>query len=234
MEPVEEKIAKVLRERRGEIDEIKRLPDDRHPLFLKWWERLLSNLKEGVRQRVVRPELVGEIEIKQFVEPRFKMFDEPERSHEDRNWFLRDLDDIAVKLEVEVERIEDFGGWVVPEPPRKSRTRPASSQNGPVTIHARDIIGGMQFGGRGNTITSAARWDNPEVAGALEKLIGEVETISEADFHERAYMLELLTEMKGAKQHHRYLEIADQVGKFVKLAPALKWVWEAAKPHLGL
>ncbi len=47
-------------------------------------------------------------------------------------------------------------------------------------------------------------------------------------------MLELLSEMKGAKEHHERLRIADTLDKFVKLAPAFRWVWEAAKPHLGL
>ena len=40
--------------------------------------------------------------------------------------------------------------------------------------------------------------------------------------------------MKGAKEHHERQRIADTLDKFVKLAPAFRWVWEAAKPHLGL
>jgi len=100
-------------------------------------------------------------------------------------------------------------------------------------INVREIInqGGMQIGGTGNTQNNVVRWDSPEAIAALENLVTRVNEIHDDG---QSHILELIAEMKAAKNPDRRLAIADQVDKFVKLAPAFRWVWQLAKPHLGL
>ncbi len=59
----EDKIARMLKDRLAEIDQLRALPDDLDPRFRRWRERLLALLREGVRHGVVRDGLPQEIDL---------------------------------------------------------------------------------------------------------------------------------------------------------------------------
>jgi len=228
----EDKIARLLKERLADIDQLRTLPDDLHPTLRRWRERLVTLLKEGGRQGVVREDLAKEIEYQQFTEPRVKMFDEPERSEEDREYYLRGLAELGNKLEAELERIAEFGPCSAQPAGAGRGTFRRQPQSGSVThVH----VGGDNRGviNTGTARDIRVRWYSPEAAAALDELITRVQKM-EHDFDERNEVLQLLAAMKAAKHHDERLKIADQLEKFVKIAPAFRWVWEAAKPHLGL
>jgi hypothetical protein len=146
---------------------------------------------------------------------------------------------MALRQATTVAATDDL--WALAEarvglPPGSLRRQPSPlvHHSGPVTnINVRDIInnGGMQIGGHSNTQNSTVQWNSPEAAAALDKLIADIEKIHDDC---SGHMLEILAEMKGSKNQPWYLELADQAEKLAKTAPALRWVWQVAKPHLGL